>query len=147
MALVVIVVGVPLAFGARAGAHAVLESSSRAPGEVVAAGRAVSVVELRFDEPVEVSLGSVRVVAANGHRVDLGRVYHPGGASTRVAVGVRFGLAEGSYLVLWRVVSADSHPAAGKVQGGGGVVGSALLPGGVVRSRRLGCRRCMTGWL
>jgi copper transport protein len=58
-------------------------------------------------------LGSVRVVAADGHRVDLDRVYHPGGASSRVAVGLRSGLAAGSYLVLWRVVSADSHPVAG----------------------------------
>lgn len=102
-----------MAFAARADAHAVLESSSPAAGEVVAPGRATSVVELRFDEPVEVSLGSVRVLAATGRRVDLGGVYHPGGRSSRVAVGLRSGLAEGSYLVLWRVVSADSHPVAG----------------------------------
>jgi len=113
LALGVVAVAVPLAFAARADAHAVLESSFPAAGQVVAAGRSASVVELRFDEAVEVSLGSVRVVAANGHRVDLGRVYHPGGASSRVAVGLRSGLAEGSYLVLWRVVSADSHPVAG----------------------------------
>jgi copper transport protein len=55
----------------------------------------------------------VRVLAADGHRVDLGQVYHPAGDGIRVAVGIRSGLAEGSYLVLWRVVSADSHPVAG----------------------------------
>ena len=113
LGLAVFAVGLPLAFAARAGAHAVLESSSPAPGEVVAAGRVVSLVELRFDEPVEVSLGSLRVLAADGHRVDLGRVYHPGGASSRAAAGLHSGLAAGSYLVLWRVVSADSHPVAG----------------------------------
>jgi copper transport protein len=112
LALAIFVVCGPLVFEARAGAHAVLASSSPAPGELVPAGRAVSVVELRFDEPVEVGLGSVRVVAADGRRVDLGRVYHPGGASSQVAVGLRSHLAEGSYLVSWRVVSADSHPVA-----------------------------------
>lgn len=113
LALAVCAFGMPLAFAARAEAHAVLESSSPAAGEVVAAERVVSVVELRFDEPVEVRLGSVRVLAATGRRVDLGRVYHPAGASSRVAVSLRSDLAEGSYLVLWRVVSADSHPVAG----------------------------------
>jgi copper transport protein len=100
-------------FAARADAHAVLESSTPTAGDVVASGQTVSAVELRFNEPVEVSLGSVRVLAADGHRVDLGQVYHPAGAGVRVAVGVRSRLAEGSYLVLWRVVSADSHPVAG----------------------------------
>jgi copper transport protein len=113
LACAVLVVGLPAVFAARADAHAVLESSSPAASELVAAGRTVSVVELRFDEPVEVSLGSIRVVAADGRRVDLGRVSHPDGAAARVAVGLRSGLAQGSYLVLWRVVSADSHPVAG----------------------------------
>ncbi|HEY3089060.1 MAG TPA: copper resistance protein CopC [Jatrophihabitantaceae bacterium] len=113
LALAVFAVALPLALTARADAHAVLESSSPAAGEVVPAGRATSVVELRFDEPVEVSLGSMRVLAATGRRVDLGRVYHAGGAASRAAVGLRSGLPEGSYLVLWRVVSADSHPVAG----------------------------------
>jgi copper transport protein len=70
-------------------------------------------VELRFDEAVGVGLGSVRVIGANGQRVDAGVVYHPGSDRQRVAVRLRDGLATGSYLVLWRVVSADSHPVSG----------------------------------
>jgi copper transport protein len=111
--LALVVVAFPLALAAPAGAHAVLESTSPGAGQVVPAGQAVSVVEMRFGEAVEVSLGSVRVLAANGRRVDLAHVYHPDGIGARVAVALRSGLAQGSYLVVWRVVSADSHPVAG----------------------------------
>jgi copper transport protein len=120
-------------FAAPASGHAVMESSFPRDGEVVEAGRSVTAVVLRFDEPVEVGVGSVRVVAVDGQRVDTGRVYHPESASRNVAVSLRAGLAAGSYLVMWRVVSADSHPVTGSftfaVGRAGPVAATAALPG------------------
>jgi copper transport protein len=91
----------------------VLEDSSPRAGQVLASAQAVRDVELRFDEAVGVGLGSVGVIGADGQRVDAGVVYRPGSDRKRVAVRLRDGLANGSYLVLWRVVSADSHPVSG----------------------------------
>ncbi|UQX89521.1 copper resistance protein CopC/CopD [Jatrophihabitans telluris] len=117
-------------------AHAVLESSDPAPGSVIAPGRPQATIELGFDEPVEVSLGAIQVVAGDGKRVDEGTVEHPAGAANRVSVRLRPGLAEGSYLVLWRVVSADSHPVHGSFTfalGHPGTVASTA-PGGSPRA-------------
>ena len=50
---------------------------------------------------------------AAGHRVDDGLPAHPDGRQDSVQVDVRGPLPKGSYTVVWRVVSADSHPIAG----------------------------------
>jgi copper transport protein len=68
-------------------------------------------VSLRFNEAVEVSLGSVRVFDAAGRRVDDGRVERP--QPERLEVDLRDGLPNGTYTVAWRVVSADAHPIRG----------------------------------
>ena len=102
-----------IVFAAPAGAHAVLVSSSPRDGELIPTAQHLSAVGLRFDEPVEVRLGWLRVVAADGQRADTGRVYHPDSVLRNVAVSLRDGVAAGSYLVMWRVVSADSHPVSG----------------------------------
>jgi copper transport protein len=93
-----------------ASAHAVLESSTPTAGTVLR--EQPDRVELRFDEPVEAALGAIKVVGGDGSRVDTATVTRPGSAA-RVAVGLRTRLSEGSYLVVWRVVSADSHPVHG----------------------------------
>jgi copper transport protein len=120
-------------FATPASAHALLVSSSPHDGELISAAQHLSGVGLRFDEPVEVGLGSVRVLAADGQRVDTGRVYHPDSLSRNVAVRLRSGLAAGSYLVMWRVVSADSHPVSGSFTfslGHAGPVAATAAPPG-----------------
>ncbi|MCU1659827.1 MAG: copper resistance protein CopC [Pseudonocardiales bacterium] len=102
-----------LAVAPSASAHAVLESSTPSSGQLIPTGSTVGHVELRFDEPVEAAFGAIQVVASDGSRVDVGTARHPQGASNRVDVAVRSGVADGSYLVVWRVVSADSHPVHG----------------------------------
>jgi copper transport protein len=96
-----------------ASAHAVLQSSSPSGGALVPSGKQVRLVQLTFDEPVEASLGAIQVIAGDGNRVDTATVTHPGGSGNQVSVGLRGSLQQGSYLVLWRVVSADSHPVHG----------------------------------
>jgi copper transport protein len=96
---------------ALASAHAALEETS--PGRGAALDHAPSQVVFRFDEPVEVAFGAVRVYDQQGERVDEGSAEHPGGRSEAVAVALRDGLTHGTYTATYRVVSADSHPVAG----------------------------------
>jgi copper transport protein len=65
-------------------------------------------VLLRFDEPVESQLGSIRVYDGDGRRVDNDSVTKP--APEEVAVAIEGELERGTYTVAWRVISADSDP-------------------------------------
>ena len=64
---------------------------------------------LEFSEAVSVSLGGVRVFDSSGTRVDRGNSL-TGETASDVVVGLEDGLADGTYVVTWRVISADSHP-------------------------------------
>ncbi|HVX19196.1 MAG TPA: copper resistance protein CopC [Acidimicrobiales bacterium] len=110
MVATLLAAGALLAAAAPASAHAVLLSSTPADGAVLR--NAPSKVELHFSEHVTITLGSLRVVDANGHRVDLGNVRH-GSATSDVAVDLRSNLPNGTYVVGWHVISADSHPVHG----------------------------------
>jgi copper transport protein len=94
-----------------ANAHATLSSSTPAAGTVLTT--VPEEVLLNFDEPVTTLEGAVRVLDASGRRVDQGTIRHPGGDGSEVAVDLAPGLIRGTYLVDWRVVSADSHPVSG----------------------------------
>jgi copper transport protein len=89
-------------------AHAELVESRPADGAVV---KDVREVVLRFSEPVETALGTVRVSDPNGRRVDDGDLNQR--SSREVAVGLRNDLPRGVYLVSWQVISADGHPVHG----------------------------------
>jgi copper transport protein len=139
--LVSLLVVVPAGLAA---AHAALQSSSPRDGAVLAASP--DRVLLHFDESVEAALGAVRVFGADGRRADSGQVDHPGGAATDVQVGLRDALPAGTYLVDWRVVSADSHPVHGSFTFSVGrpgalpaVAGStdSPVPGGLLALSRL----------
>ena len=68
-------------------------------------------VSLRFNEPVEMSLGGIRVYDGQGNRVDAEQVDPSRGSE--VAVGIEGDLAPGTYTVAWRAISADSDPISG----------------------------------
>ncbi len=72
----------------------------------------VPAVTATFDEPVGISLDSLRVFAPDGERVDTGGT-HEGTTATSIQVTLAAGLAQGTYTVAWHVVSADSHPVQG----------------------------------
>lgn len=93
---------------APASAHATLQESVPTDGAVLPDSPAQ--VVLRFDESVEVALGGITVLAADGREVAIGKVHHVAGAGSQVAIDLRPDLPDGSYLVNWRVQSADSHP-------------------------------------
>ena len=94
-----------------AGAHAQLESSE--PGQSAVLLVPPTRVALHFGEPVEIDFGSLRVIGPGGGRVDGGAAHHPDGDVHAVAVSLPANLPDGTYVVAWRVVSADSHPVHG----------------------------------
>lgn len=97
---------------APASAHAELRATDPIGGAVLEA--APERVVLRFTEPVELSFGSVRVFTAEGQRVDSGPAAHADGRRDAVAVAVAGDrMGRGSFVVAWRVLSADSHPVQG----------------------------------
>ena len=91
----------------RVSAHAELLSSDPQPGEVLDAGP--KHITLTFNEPVEISLGAIRLFDGTGTSIDISTARHPDGHGDVVEIDLP-NLANGSYVVDWRVVSSDSHP-------------------------------------
>ena len=94
-----------------ASAHAQLESTQPDPLSVLLTSP--SQVVLHFGEPVEIDFGSLRVIGPDGKRVDLGGTHHPPRDGHAVAISLPPHLPKGTYVVVWRVISADSHPVHG----------------------------------
>jgi copper transport protein len=107
---------------APAWAHAILERANPAGGTAVAT--APTNVTLGFSEPIRSDANAIRVIDAHGTRVDTGGA-HGGARAAEVTIALRPGLPKGTYLVSWRVVSADSHPIAGGYAFGIGEVPAA----------------------
>lgn len=98
-----------LAFSsAGAFAHAYLVESSPADGDLLK--QAPQVVEVLFNEPVEIITASL--VGPSG---DVSRLNVADGKRARVRIAIPPGLSEGSHLVSYRVVSEDGHVVSGSV--------------------------------
>src|ERR1700681_287379 len=94
-----------------ASAHAQLESTQ--PNQSSVLLTSPSQVVLHFGEPEEIDFGSVRVIGPAGSRVDNGVTHHPSADTHAVAISLPPRLPDGTYVVAWRVISADSHPVHG----------------------------------
>jgi copper transport protein len=91
-----------------ASAHAALESTSPAAGAVVNA--TPSQVVLTFSESVRKVPGKIQVLAPDNSRADKREPVFDGRV---VTIPVDTGKGTGTYLVTYRVISADSHPVSG----------------------------------
>ncbi|WP_328348070.1 copper resistance protein CopC [Streptomyces violaceus] len=96
---------------APASAHAALRSTDPDDGSVVK--QAPRGVTLTFTESVGLLDDSFRVFGPDQRRVHTGEATHADGRSDTARVGLPGKLAQGTYTVAWRVVSADSHPVSG----------------------------------
>ena len=96
--------------GSAASAHAVLTSSQPADGERLPT--APTSVTFQFNEPVKADLGGLKVVDANGQRVNTGTARTSGNSLT---TSLQNGLPTGTYVASYRVISADSHPVKGAI--------------------------------
>ena len=95
-------------------AHAGLKSSEPAASSVLE--QAPKEIVLNFGEVVEVSFGSIRLFDSNSQLIVLPTPKYGALDGAVDAKTVRVEIPElepGSYLVVWRVVSADSHPVQG----------------------------------
>ncbi|MFF5156007.1 copper resistance protein CopC [Streptomyces sp. NPDC000348] len=96
---------------APASAHAALRGTDPGDGSVV--GSAPRHLTLTFTESVGLLEDSFRVYGPDNRRIRPGEPRHADGASDTVRADLPGGLADGTYTVAWRVVSADSHPVSG----------------------------------
>jgi len=112
-----------------ANAHARFDDSTPAAGAEVA--HSPRLVTVRFDDDIEISLGSLRVLDARGTDRATGAPYHPAGNSHNVEVRTP-GLARGQYTVVWQVVADDGHVGNGRFAFGVGVPAAILPAGGEV---------------
>jgi copper transport protein len=110
LAVAVLACGIVVALALPAAAHATALSVEPQPGGVY--DSSPPAVIIRFDEPVETSLGGIRVFDGQGNRIDVGRPTHPDGSGSEVQASLP-DLDNGTYVVTWRVISADSHPVEG----------------------------------
>ncbi|WP_067496713.1 copper resistance protein CopC [Actinoplanes sp. TFC3] len=95
---------------APASAHAALVASDPGNGSIVP--DAPNKVTLTFSESVQLISGKIQVLAPDGSRADQGGPQAGGGS---VTIPLRSGGGRGTYLVSFRVVSADSHPVGGSI--------------------------------
>jgi copper transport protein len=93
---------------APASGHAIVKRTEPAIDEVVATSPERVLME--FNEPVEISFGSIRVFDAHGRRVDEGETRYVEDSNDAVDVALEPDLARGTYTVAWRIVSSDGHP-------------------------------------
>lgn len=91
-------------------AHAVPVSSTPSDGAVLE--RPPTSVSIEFSERVSVDLGGLRVLDADGERVDRGAVEV---SERSISVGVADDLVDGAYIATYRIVSADGHPITGGI--------------------------------
>ena len=107
-ALLALSLGFVVLFATPAFAHATLLQTKPAASQVLTTSP--KSISLRFNESVEVDPSSIRMFDGKGNRVDTGT---PNASGPIVTAAVREKLGNGSYVVTWRVISADSHPVQG----------------------------------
>ena len=95
---------------APASAHAALAATDPGNGTIVP--DAPNKVTLTFTESVQLVSGKIQVLAPDGSRADQGE---PSVAGATVTIPLRSGGGRGTYLVSYRVISADSHPVGGSI--------------------------------
>lgn len=86
--------------------HATLVATSLSPGTVLA--QAPASITLAFNEPVSVTV--VQLIDPQGRKLPAHAVLD---AASEVHIPVPADDAQGTYLLSWRVVSADGHPVGG----------------------------------
>jgi copper transport protein len=98
-----------LALAEAAFAHSMLIATEPFQGAVVE--RTPERVLLRFDEPVEAGLVSIEVFDGTTDEVTTRELDKP--KPEEAAIAIPDPLADGTYTVVWRVISADSDPISG----------------------------------
>ncbi|MFJ8731643.1 copper resistance CopC/CopD family protein [Streptomyces bauhiniae] len=114
-----------------ASAHAALRATDPEDGTILQ--RAPRTLTLTYTESVGLLADSFRVYDPENHRLSTGPADHAPGRADTVRVPLPARMAKGTYVVAWRVVSADSHPVSGALTFSVGerTVTTATAPGAV----------------
>jgi methionine-rich copper-binding protein CopC len=99
-----------LSSSAIAHAHAMLDRAIPPVGGTV--GSPPRAVSLTFTEKLEPAFSTIRVENASGARVDAGKPQVERGSGNILRVGLK-PLPPGSYKVIWKVLSVDTHTTEG----------------------------------
>ncbi len=110
LACVVVALLTVLAPAQVASAHAILLTSEPAPSAVL--DQSPREIALFFNEAVDTVFGRVRILDSSGNVVQIIKPIRDPATHTIVRAPLLL-LAEGTYVVIWRVASADSHPVQG----------------------------------
>ncbi|MFT6804218.1 MAG: copper transport protein, partial [Nitriliruptoraceae bacterium] len=94
-------------------AHAAVVQTVPFDTERLDSGDVVDAVTIEFNEPVDAPPGGIRVFDADNQRVDVDGPVAAADDDPAVVGRSVPNLGVGSYLVTWRVVSADGHPLRG----------------------------------
>jgi copper resistance protein C len=89
-------------------AHARLKRANPPVGAAISAAAVPAELEVWFSEPVEPALSSMEVRASDGVRMDRGDLRGDAADRTQLRLTL-LPLSPGSYRVVWRVVSRDTH--------------------------------------
>jgi copper transport protein len=100
-----------LVLPAVASAHATVVRTT--PGDGAVLPSAPRVVQMRFSEPVDLGPGSLRLLDASGKELKTQDAKHAGGDRATAVLTLPGRLKHGTYVVAWRITSADSHPVSG----------------------------------
>ena len=122
--LLAVLLGCQVLAASSAAAHAELVSSTPSNGERLEAAPTEAVLE--FTESVALVDDGVRLLDDRGEEVATGE---PAADGRTVRLPLPDDLPTGSYLVSWRVISADSHPISGAFSFGVGVDAEAAPDG------------------
>jgi len=93
-----------------ASAHAALVATDPGNGTIVP--DAPNKITLTFSESVQLVSGKIQVLGPDDKRADAGEPRQDGDS---VTIPLRSGGGRGTYLVSYRVISADSHPVGGTI--------------------------------
>lgn len=124
LAATLLTTGVLLLPATPAQAHATLVGTNPANG--TALSEPPPQIELRFSERVTISRDGISLRDAAGRPIETEPPSIPDDTPTMVVLPVPADLPDGSYVVTFRVVSADSHPISGALVFGVGVPAASL---------------------
>ena len=107
---VIAVLGI-IVTAARAEAHAFLVRAEPRVGSKV--NKAPTEVRVWFSEPVQAGVSNIQVFDVSGRQVDKKDTHSDRANRSALCVSLFPALTPGSYKVIWRVTSADTHVTSG----------------------------------
>jgi copper transport protein len=114
-AVVLVAITAVIALQSPAGAHAEMLTSDPPNGQTLSSPPQKIIV--RFSEAVSATKEAFHIYSSTGSEIEVGEAFHPNGDPNALAVEPKSPseLADGSFIAMYRIISADSHAIHGAV--------------------------------